>query len=171
MSRFRKFSQVFDSQRKVSRIRESRRYKRCRLFESLEPRRLLASVRLDDPQAIVGAVDSVKVSNDGQYAVYIVDAERAGVKELYSLDLNTNESVKLSGVMPSYGDVRTFDITADGQTVVFAADIEIDERLEIYSTPINTASPLKLNGPKQLPKSLSAKLQALALVGGRFPIA
>ncbi|MFZ1399635.1 MAG: hypothetical protein WAS33_22210, partial [Candidatus Promineifilaceae bacterium] len=59
----------------------------------------------------------------------------------------TQNSLKISGVMPSFTDLRTntFQISPDGRYVIYVADQASDENYQLWSVPIDgSTSPIAL---------------------------
>ena len=94
-------------------------------------------------------VGGLKLSPDGQFAVYTHDAEIDGARELWSVRVAGGTPVRLSNPLPGGVSVTVpFEISADSQRVVYLVAQETAGQIELYSIPI--AGPegawIKLNG-------------------------
>ena len=93
-------------------------------------------------------VSGSTLSPDGQFAVYIHDAEIDGAGELWSVRLAGGAPVRLSSPLPTGVRVDSLEISADSQRVVYQVAQETAGQRELYSIPI--AGPegawIKLNG-------------------------
>ena len=121
---------------------------------------LLASFALGTPPATAAShrlsqglpfsdVGGWEVSPDGQFAVYIHDAELDDARELWSVRVTGGVPVRLSNPLPGGVSVDSpFEISADSQRVVYRVAQETAGQVELYSVPI--AGPegawIKLNG-------------------------
>ena len=94
-------------------------------------------------------VNGWELSPDGQFAVYIHDAELDDARELWSVRVTGGVPVRLSNPLPGGVSVDSpFEISADSQRVVYRVAQETAGQVELYSIPI--AGPegawIKLNG-------------------------
>ena len=120
-----------------------RRQSRKLLLETLENRRLLAAMRVDDPQGISGDVFDYRTTPNGEFAIYSADAEVEALRELYLTNLQTAQVVKISD--PSlHGNVLNFEVSPDSQFAVFRA---INNGVpQLYSTSLTDGQVTRLNG-------------------------
>jgi hypothetical protein len=93
------------------------------------------------------SVFNVEFSPDGDWAVFMADLQVEGVDELWSIGLNSANTVHLlNPTLASGGEVLSFRLSSDGRAV-FRADAQVDERIDLWSSPIDdSAAPIKLSG-------------------------
>ena len=100
----------------------------------------LAPIKLSGPiLPPSGDVLSMRFSPDGRRVVYLAEAERAGVSELYSVPGGGGVAVKLNGVLPAGNlpDVGAdYQISPDGLAVVYRADQDQLGKDGLYRVPI-----------------------------------
>lgn len=94
-------------------------------------------------------VSGWELSPDGQFAVYLHDAELDGARELWSVRVAGGAPVRLSNPLPGGVSVEPeFEISPDSQRVVYRVAQETAAQIELYSVSI--AGPegawIKLNG-------------------------
>ncbi len=107
------------------------------------------ALRLNDNFVTRGDVieNKFKISENGQYVVYLADAERDGIDNLYSVPINgLSPPVKLNNDLSSGQKVIDFKISKTSSHVVYISDQDTDGDVEIYSVPIDRSSAsIKLN--------------------------
>ncbi|MBZ0113892.1 MAG: hypothetical protein K8J08_15625 [Thermoanaerobaculia bacterium] len=80
---------------------------------------------------------NIKVSPDGEWVVFQVDAETSGISDLFSAPRYEGEPRRLSAIRPPGSDPQfRFFVTPDSQTVVYATDQMTLGRKELWSVPI-----------------------------------
>ena len=114
-------------------------------------------VKLNGPLVAGGDVlhfNSIRISSDSQWVVFIADQQTNDVFELFSAPIDgSSAAVKLNAPLPPGGNLlfsaqTEFEISPDGTRVVYRADQDADEVFELYSVLIDaSAAPVKLNGP------------------------
>ena len=108
---------------------------------------LLASLALATPPATAAShrlsqglpfsdVGGLKLSPDGQFAVYTHDAEVDQARELWSVRVGGGAPVRLTNPLPGGVGVVAFRISADSQRVVYTVAQETAGQVELYSIPI-----------------------------------
>jgi Tol biopolymer transport system component len=94
---------------------------------------------------------SFALSPDSTRVVYVSDEETVGTKELFAVDPDGGNRVKLSGSMAAGGGVsighsqESAQIAPDGGRVAFFADREVAGKVELYSVRLDGSDLLKLS--------------------------
>jgi len=108
--------------------------------------------RLNPPLVPSRSLSSGTVASDEARLVFVGDVEAAGVLQLWSTDIGSGASVRLSGPMVPGGDVGRpgnpddFWISPDSARVVYLADQAVDGVFELFSAPIDGHAPnVRLN--------------------------
>ena len=91
------------------------------------------------------ASDKFQKTPDNTKVVYIADEDIAGKNELYVLNLEGGQKVKISPSLISNGDVISFVISPNSQKVAFLADVDNDERIDLYTVNLDGTSLAKVN--------------------------
>jgi len=94
-------------------------------------------------------VSSYHISNDSSRVIYTGDLEEDNTTELYSVEVDGTNHVKLHADLSGTGkDVisNRIAISDDSSTVVFIANLDTTTDNELYRIPITGGSPTKLNG-------------------------
>ena len=101
-----------------------------------------------------------RIAPGGGRVVYVADADRDELLELYSAPLDgSRAALRLNDGFVGGGNVRfapqgpPFELTNDGQRVVYVADRDADEVFELYSAPLDASTP-----PVELNSSLDGFL-------------
>ncbi|MEM8533521.1 MAG: hypothetical protein AAGF95_21955 [Chloroflexota bacterium] len=101
--------------------------------------------RPDEPIA-TGGVINYRVSEDGQYAVYLTDQDQDQLYELYSLHLETGTAVQLATTQePNSWNIQ-IEISTDNRYVVYRLGLSDD----LFSVPITGGTSTKLNDEQQV---------------------
>ncbi len=103
--------------------------------------------RLSQGQAFSDAY-SRRASPNGDWVVYIQDAETNEAFEIWSVRLPSGSPVRLTGTLPANSWIPYFIISPDSTRVVFLSEQEALGVFELYSVPIGgpAAASVKLNG-------------------------
>jgi hypothetical protein len=97
--------------------------------------------------AEVGTTDFALVPGQPR-VVYLADEDTPGIHELYSVDLQGGDRVRLNPPLVTGGSVQEdFRLSADGQQVVFRADALADERFLLLRVPVTGGPAQVVNGP------------------------
>ncbi len=104
-----------------------------------------STMRLDNPQAIVGDVTEFVFTSDGQFAVYLADSTTEHQFELYSVELASGEVQKLSGIAEG-GNVVEFQVSRDDRRVVYRT-AKTNGSVELFSVSVEGGESTRLNGP------------------------
>ena len=99
-----------------------------------------------------------QISPNGQWVVFIADAEQDEKIELYSVPIGGGPRVKLNSALQADGDVTSFFITPDSARVVFIADRLVDNRFELFSTPIRGGTIAQLNNNLSTTQSVQSDI-------------
>ncbi len=99
---------------------------------------------------------SFAVAPAGARLIYIADDDTPDVRELYAVDADGANKMKLSGSFSGLGMVHasyrnfTADFAPDGATVIFAADSDGDGAVELFKVPLTGGSRTLLSGPESV---------------------
>lgn len=91
-----------------------------------------------------GGVINYQISEDGQYAMYLVDQDQDQFYELHSLHLETGTIVQL-GVAPEPNARLQVELTTDSRYVVY----KLGGFADTFSIPIAGGTPVRLNNAQQ----------------------
>jgi len=111
-----------------------------------------AATTLSGPLVEGGDVAFFEIAPDGSHVVYHADEEIDEVNELYSVSLDGQRRVNISGTVENYGVTSAFgrfQISRDSAWVVFRAHLTPDGgTIGLLSVPLDgSAPPTDLNGP------------------------
>lgn len=85
-------------------------------------------------------------SPDGQYLVYVADAEIDGVEYLYSAPVAGGAPVRLNPDLESTGGVQHFAISADGSNVIYSSAVNSRALTKIFRVPIAGGASVQISG-------------------------
>lgn len=109
----------------------------------------LLNMKLSDPLQPNSNIKELKISPDGQYALFLADDITENAFELYSVPINGQEEPTLlsGGLLPTNSAVKNYIISPDSSRVVYTADQDIAGLKELYSVAISGGQITKLNPP------------------------
>jgi Tol biopolymer transport system component len=119
------------------------------ILSSKTARADLLNVKLSDPLQPHTTITQVKISPDGEYALFRADIITENAFELYSVPMDGSEPPTLlsSGLMPAGVNVSFYHISPDSSRVVYPAMQDTFGKTELYSVAINGGPITKLNPP------------------------
>lgn len=99
-----------------------------------------AALQADIPPGVVGGVEAVTFSDDGNRLVYLADSRSFGIFELFTTDVSTGvpqNGARISGSLAIGGDVQGFQpgelaFVRGSEGVLYRADQDIDGVVELY---------------------------------------
>jgi hypothetical protein len=96
--------------------------------------------------ATQNSVANFKATRTGNRVVYASREEDGSKLELFAVDVNGSNRLKLShAVSPTFTDVESYLLSPDNLSAVFTADKNLDGQIEIFSTAIAGGSINSLN--------------------------
>lgn len=92
---------------------------------------------------------NLRLTPDGEQAVYFADQDTPQVTELYIVPLAGGTPRKLNGPLVPGGDVnqRYLGFSSVGPSIVYRAEQDTLDVLELYRVPLAGGTPIKLNDP------------------------
>lgn len=90
------------------------------------------------------------------FVVVLDDLESAGVYELFAVNLDGSQRVKLSGPLVAGGNVVSFRWSPDRKRVAFLADKEVDQRIDLFVVEAKGGNPAKVSVPLGAGDSIAA---------------
>jgi Tol biopolymer transport system component len=119
------------------------------ILQSKTVRADLLNIKLSDPLQPNSLLLNIKISPDGQYALFTADILTENALELYSVPIDGSEAPTLlsGGLLPAGAKVETYEISPDSNRVVYKADQDTAGLMELYSVSITGGPITKLNPP------------------------
>lgn len=114
----------------------------------LAPQSIDDVTNLSGPMVEGGEVNSFDISPDGNYVVFRADKDLVGKMELYSVNLQTLEVIRLSESMSDTYDISNILISPDSQWVVYSVNTSSSGRY-LRSVPISGGNSKIITHPLQ----------------------
>ena len=86
---------------------------------------------------------SIQISPDGKYVVYLADNGLDDIYDLYSVSIRGTTPTRLSQEAFAGRIIDPFEITPDSNYVIFRSDAVVDDKYELFSVPISGGTPVR----------------------------